>query len=175
MIKDLKLVHWSHPVLRMKCNKIAKFDLVNDIVERMFEIVEEENGAGLAAPQIGIPWQLFVVNLNKPLVFVNPCVKIDNRKVLTWKEGCLSLPGVILDIQRSRDVCVEALDINGKPFKAKYAGLHSCCVQHEFDHLNGKLIADPGVGILSEEESETLKKWENHDDLEPPSDAIHHH
>lgn len=179
MLDELKLITYGHPVLRKNALPIKKFTpLIADVASKMFEIMSSKKGLGLAAPQVGLPWQIFILNINKPLVFINPVLSWDrNPRFRIDNEGCLSLPGIYLDISRPHEVYVEAFDVDGKPFKAKYAGMHARCIQHEYDHLNGMLIIDRDViktaplvmqlpsTHISEEDRELMQKWENHDVL----------
>ena len=176
MIDQLKIRHHGHPALRMKCHLIRNFTpLLSDISNKMFDLMKGI-GIGLAAPQIGIPWQMFVVDLGKPKVFINPVIKPDLTRIAIHNEGCLSLPGFKLDIPRPRDIYIEYVDLLGKPHKAKYAGMYSRCIQHEYDHLKGKLITDFGNLQFpqyepTEEEIKQLIFWDKHNDLEPHCNA----
>jgi peptide deformylase len=166
------MVRYGHPALRKRCHEIKKFTpLLKDIIQKMFVLMEESHGIGLAAPQIGLPWRLFVTKIDVPKVFINPILSTGG-KTTVMNEGCLSLPGIHLDISRRNTVYITAKDENGIEFKDKYTGLEACCVQHENDHLNGILIIDYFNSPIiypasnpSEEELQLLTQWENNDAL----------
>lgn len=178
MIEKLKLCRYEHPVLRRPTLPIKKFTpLLGEIADKMFEIMGTHKGCGLAAPQVGLSWQMFVMDLGKPMVFINPEVT-SSGPLRSCNEGCLSLPGIDLTILRPRDAYIEWQDLNGKTFKAKYAGMYARCIQHEYDHLNATLIidhCDPLVvarhiaympsGVPSEEDLQLMYEWEKHDAL----------
>jgi peptide deformylase len=143
MLDNLNLVYYPHPCLRRISKTIKKFDLVEFVSNKMFEIMNSKMGLGLAANQIGLPWQMFVININsKPMTFVNPVITFNDTRTSKMQEGCLSVPNVYLEIERYNNVYVEAQDVYGKPFKASYSGIYSRCIQHEVDHLNGKMFFD---------------------------------
>jgi peptide deformylase len=150
MLDNLNLVYYPHPCLRRVSKTIKKFDLVQTVADRMFEIMKEKSGLGLAANQIGLPWRMFVMNINnKSMVFVNPMLTFDNKRIVSMKEGCLSVPNIYLTIERPQSVYVEAVDVTGKPFKASYSGTYSRCIQHEVDHLNGKMFFDKSISLVN--------------------------
>jgi peptide deformylase len=117
----------------------------------MIELMHDYKGAGLAATQVAIPWRMFVTCVNdKELVFINPEVHFGrnkrdtNPRIVFDNEACLSFPGLQIDekIPRARDVYVEALDIDGKPFTISGPGMLARVIQHENDHLNGVIFLD---------------------------------
>lgn len=183
-IDDLKICYYGHPALRRDSLPIRKFTpLLGEIANKMFAIMRENKGVGLAAPQVGIPWQMFVVDLGKPMVFINPQLTCSGPWI-THEEGCLSLPGIYIDVARPRDVYIHAQRLDGKEFKIKYAGMYSRCCQHEYDHLVGTLILDKcnpllwcekvmGLpsGVPTEQELQQYHEWEKHDAVELPIDA----
>jgi peptide deformylase len=117
--------------------------LVDDMAETMYEAP----GVGLAAPQIGVSLALFVVDCAEAdtpsdfRVFANPVI-LETRQTVSWTEGCLSFPNAQEDIERSKWVKVKAQDRNGNWFELETEGLLAIAVQHEFDHLQGKLMID---------------------------------
>lgn len=143
-------------VLREKCEKVTVFDdALKMLVDAMFETVEEADGIGLAGPQVSVPQRLFVVDIpqeNIKQVFINPEIVETSVETGPYDEGCLSLPGVYHEVIRPLAVTVYAQDLRGKNFKVDAKGLYARVIQHEFDHLNGKLFIDH----LSEEESAKL-------------------
>lgn len=128
-------------------HKVSKkiSDLVNDLLETMYA----KNGVGLAAPQIGVNYRVFVLDVSTdkeplhPMVFINPKI-IKKSGAIVSNEGCLSFPEAYTDVRRYKNITVKALDINGKPFVLEANGgtLLTRCIQHEFDHLNGVLFID---------------------------------
>lgn len=151
-IADLDVVPYPHPAIRWVAKPVPQVtSLVRDVSHRMIELMHEYKGLGLAATQVGVPWRIFVINVNdKDIVFINPEVHLGrnkrdmNPKIVAEFEACLSLPGVQLEIPipRSKDVYVSALDIDGKPFTVAGPGLLARVVQHENDHLNAILFTD---------------------------------
>ncbi|PJE57652.1 MAG: peptide deformylase [Candidatus Portnoybacteria bacterium CG10_big_fil_rev_8_21_14_0_10_38_18] len=135
----------NNPILRQKSQPIAEIDesilnLIKDMIETMFKL----DGVGLAACQVGKNIQLFVVNpkLSKKYIFINPEIIKISKKTEAMEEGCLSLPNVFIKIKRARSLKIKAIDENGKQFKLKAKDMLARVIQHEIDHLNGKLIVD---------------------------------
>ena len=128
-------------------HKVSKkiTDLVNDLLETMYA----KNGVGLAAPQIGVNYRVFVLDVStneeplNPMVFINPKI-IKKSGAIISNEGCLSFPEAYTDVRRYKDITVKALDAHGRPFilEANGGTLLTRCIQHEFDHLNGILFID---------------------------------
>lgn len=129
---------------------VAKpFEEVNDeikqLVSDMFETMKDENGIGLAATQVNRHVQVVVMDVsedqNEPRVFINP--EIIRRDCSTIsEEGCLSVPGNYAKVERAESITVKALDQNGESFELDAEGLLAICIQHELDHLKGKLFID---------------------------------
>ena len=119
---------------------------VNKIIEDMFETMYAADGIGLAATQVNIHERIVVIDVselrNQPQVFINPEVEVLTDKQLDYEEGCLSVPGFREAVLRPEQVRVKALDRDGKPFGIETSGLLAVCIQHELDHLNGKLFVD---------------------------------
>ena len=115
---------------------------LKDIVERMFRVMGEANGLGLAANQIGVPKQVFVYDVGEgPQAILNPkIVRRRGREVNT--EGCLSVPGLQGDVRRATNVTIEGLDLEGNKVQVKAEGLLARVFQHEADHLSGSLFID---------------------------------
>ena len=118
--------------------------LMDDMLETMYDA----KGIGLAAIQIGVPKRIIVMDLSKengkkePRYFVNPIIKNKNKKLVTYEEGCLSVPGQFAEIDRPSECEVEYLDYNGNKKILKTDGLFATCIQHEIDHLEGILFID---------------------------------
>ncbi len=145
-----KVVIYGEDVLRQKTKEVHKVSkkvkaLVKDLVDTMYE----QNGVGLAAPQIGVSQRVFVIDVSDPneipdpIVFINPKI-IKKSGATNSYEGCLSFPNAFANVRRYSDVTVKALDNNGKPFvlEAKDGTLLARAIQHEFDHLEGILFVD---------------------------------
>jgi peptide deformylase len=112
----------------------------------MFETMYAAPGIGLAATQVNIHKQLIVIdisdNKDAPLVFINPRIEIIDQTLEDYDEGCLSVPGFYETVSRPRKVRISALDRTGEPLVMETDGLLATCIQHELDHLNGKLFVD---------------------------------
>ena len=144
-------------VLEQKCQPVTKFDSgLRVLVNAMFETLDEADGVGLAAPQIGVSSRLFVINIRnvEKRAFVNPQIIETSIETTSAEEGCLSIPGVWHDVERPSKVTVQAQDIEGKSFVVKAEGLLARAIQHENDHLNGMLF----INRLSEVEKEKVVK-----------------
>lgn len=115
------------------------------LLDDMFQTMYEEPGIGLAASQVDVHQRFMVIDVsedkNRPLVFINPEITARSGEQV-YQEGCLSVPGIFADVTRSNEITVKALDRNGQPFELTTDGLLSVCVQHEMDHLVGKLFVD---------------------------------
>lgn len=147
-IGPLGLVEFPHPALRRPAKPLLRLDdAVREAVERMFEIMYEAEGIGLAANQVALPYRMFVVNCTgrqgqgEEHVFINPVLSRP-RGTAVQEEGCLSLPGVRMDVRRPERIVVEAWSLAGEPIKLDLDGLFARVVQHEFDHLEGRLFTD---------------------------------
>jgi peptide deformylase len=147
------ILHYPDPRLRVPTKPIdevtpAVVALIDDMAETMYAAP----GVGLAAPQIGEPVRLFLVDIageDEPSdlrVFINPEI-LERRGTQTWEEGCLSFPGVSEDIERAEYVRVRARGRDGGVFELEATGLLAVAIQHEFDHLEGTLLVDR-VGLL---------------------------
>lgn len=132
--------------LRKVAQPIEKVDdSIRNVIDDMFETMYDEQGVGLAATQVDVHQRLFVTDCsedqNQPLVFINPeIVEADGH--FKNDEGCLSFPGVYAKVERAETITVKALDKNGEAFSMDAEGLLAICIQHEMDHLDGKLFVD---------------------------------
>ena len=147
-IGRLELVEYPHPALLRRTKPIVRIDgAVCDAVTRMFDIMYEAQGIGLAANQVALPYRMFVVNTagrrgdGEEFVFINPTLSRP-RGTAVQEEGCLSLPGVRMDVRRPERVVVDAWSLAGAPIHMDLDGLLARVVQHEFDHLEGRLFTD---------------------------------
>lgn len=139
---DLKT--YPNPCLRVKTKKVEFFDQdLKDLSLAMSEVMYESGGIGLAAPQIGVGLSVFVMDIGEGLsCFVNPEILESSSKKTRLEEGCLSIPGITVSVARPDKIKVRAYDENGKVFLGDYEGLAAKAVQHEMDHLRGKIIID---------------------------------
>jgi len=143
----LKILEFPDPRLRTIAQPVAKVDNeIRELVDDMFETMYDAPGIGLAATQVDVHQRIVVMDLSEdnsePLVFINPEFTVLTEETDVYQEGCLSVPGFYEDVQRPQRVKVTALDRNGEPFELIAEGLLAICVQHECDHLNGKLFVD---------------------------------
>lgn len=141
-----KEIH-QHPddVLRGKAKKVSRIDAsIKKLIDDMIDTMHEARGVGLAAPQIGVPLRVIVLQASdeeEPIVLINPeIVKLENESEVT--EGCLSVPGLAGDIMRAQKVVAKGIDREGHRVKIKAEGLMAQAIQHELDHLNGTLYID---------------------------------
>ena len=115
------------------------------LIDDMFETMYEAPGIGLAASQVDVHRRFMVIDISEdrsqPRVFVNPRISARAGEQV-YQEGCLSVPGIFADVTRSNEITVAALDRHGAPFELRVDGLLAVCVQHEMDHLEGKLFVD---------------------------------
>ena len=123
----------------------AERELMKDMLETLYAT---PNGIGLAAIQIGVPKRIIVLdtpqeeNKKNPMYFVNPIIKNQSSNLSTYEEGCLSVPNIFVEVDRPSACEVEYLDYNGEKKILKVEGLLATCIQHECDHLDGKLMLD---------------------------------
>ena len=136
-------------VLRQPTKRVAKIDQeLRQLVREMLQTMYSADGIGLAAPQVAVQKQLIVIDCepdnpaNPPLVLINPTIKQLSPEVCVDQEGCLSIPGVYMDVKRPQVVEVAYKDEYGHPQSLKATELLSRCIQHEIDHLNGVLFID---------------------------------
>lgn len=141
----LDIVTLGDDILRQECTDVKVFDsALAMLVDAMFDTLSEADGVGLAGPQVGVAERIFVVKIPKeePLAFINPTIIETSVEEGPYEEGCLSLPGVYHEVIRPLRVTVQAQNVKGKPFTMKADGLLARVIQHENDHLHGKLYID---------------------------------
>tara|TARA_Y100000768_G_scaffold383773_1_gene366520 strand:- start:2216 stop:2740 length:525 start_codon:yes stop_codon:yes gene_type:complete len=140
-VPDEILKKTSEPIEKVGINEK---NLINDLFETMYG----SNGIGLAAVQIGILKRVLVVDVSskeekkKPICFINPTILKLSEEMSVYEEGCLSIPDTFIEIQRPKVCKIRFIDINGKINIKEFDGLLSTCIQHEINHLDGKLIID---------------------------------
>jgi peptide deformylase len=141
-----QVVKFGDPVLKSKASPVTEFDseLAAD-AERMIGLMRDAIGVGLAATQLGTLRRLLVFQVGseaEPTVLVNPEIEWRSDELVTAEEGCLSLPGVVVDVERPLHVRARAVDLRGEPFSIEASGLEARVIQHEVDHLDGVLMLD---------------------------------
>ena len=146
---DLRIIHYPHPTLRHVSKPLKRVDAeLKQMVARMFELMYEHEGVGLAANQVDLPYRVFVCNpegdpKNKEaeFVFINPVIKKGSGQH-EKEEGCLSIPGVYAPVVRKEKITVQAYNLAGEEISGELDGLFARIVQHETDHLDGRLFID---------------------------------
>ncbi|MDO6459987.1 peptide deformylase [Granulosicoccaceae sp. 1_MG-2023] len=143
-IRDILV--FPHPNLRKKAAPVETFDeALRTLVADMFETMYDAPGIGLAATQIDVHQRVIVIDVSEdksePMVFINPEL-LEQDGMNTHEEGCLSVPGFYETVERPEKIRVKAFDEHGKEFELETDGLLATCVQHEIDHLNGKVFVD---------------------------------
>jgi len=135
---------------------------INTLIDDMFETMYDAPGIGLAATQVDKHIQLIVMDISEekdsPLIFINPEITILEGDPETMQEGCLSVPGFYEDVSRIEHVLIKALGRNGEAFELEASGLLAVCIQHEMDHLNGKLFVDYLSGLKRNRIKKKLEK-----------------
>jgi peptide deformylase len=145
----LEIHHLGDRVLRQPTKRIAKVDAeTRQMIRQMLQTMYSEDGIGLAAPQVAINKQLIVVDIEPdnaarpPLILINPVLKSLSQDIAVEQEGCLSIPGVYLDVKRPSTIEVSFKDEQGRLQTLATDGLLARAIQHEIDHLNGVLFVD---------------------------------
>jgi peptide deformylase len=150
----LPIYYYGHPVLRKHCAPIEEItDDIRTLAQNMIDTMDQSDGIGLAAPQVGYPVRMFVCRnyifgedkswtLSAPKVYINPKLSSPSDRLLTDVEGCLSFPKLRLEIDRPDFIVVEAMDIHGQLFREEVEGYNARVRMHENDHINGVLFID---------------------------------
>jgi peptide deformylase len=145
-----EVLQFPDPRLKRVSEPIGEItDAIRELARDMCEVMYDEPGIGLAAPQVGVAIRMFVIDTEwnedggsrNPTVMINPEFLRREGK-LTWEEGCLSVPDYTAEVERSSHVTIRALDLEGKQIIEEAEGLRAVCLQHEFDHLDGVLFID---------------------------------
>ena len=147
-IRDI-LIH-PDPRLKAVAEPVAEFgEPLRRLVDDMLETMYDAPGSGLAATQIGVMKRLFVMDCAKreetppaPMVFVNPEIVTRSEETKVWEEGCLSIPEIYAEVERPAEVTMRWSDLDGAEHEQHFDGFAAVCVQHELDHLNGRLYID---------------------------------
>ncbi len=143
----LPILEFPDPRLRKLASPVTDFDdRLHRLVDNMFETMYQSGGIGLAATQVNVHKRLLVLDVseekNSPHVFINPEFKVIEEELQDYQEGCLSVPGFFEEVSRPRAIRVSARGRKGERFELEARGLLAVCIQHEIDHLDGKLFVD---------------------------------
>jgi peptide deformylase len=163
-VSQLRITTYPADILRRKAQAIDPSENVREVAQFMLKLMAKAEGIGLAAPQVGLPWRLFVVNIPAPSpddtdfdpqayeglpistpgpkVYINPTLSDAGGDLESYEEGCLSLPDIQGTVYRPSIITITAMDEHGKTFTERAGGLLARCWQHENDHLDGILIID---------------------------------
>ena len=143
----LEILEFPDPRLRTVAKPVTSVsDQTRALIDDMFETMYDAPGIGLAATQVNVHERILVIDVSEdnsqPLVFINPEVEVLEAELGEYDEGCLSVPGFYETVRRPQRVSVSAMDRDGQPFTRELDGLLAICLQHEIDHLDGKLFVD---------------------------------
>lgn len=143
----LDILEYPHPRLRIKAEPVTVFDeSISQLIDDMFETMAEAQGIGLAASQVDVHQRVIVMDISderdEPRIYINPEIEVLEPGTLPYDEGCLSVPGFYETVERPANVIIRALDRDGNAFEEEAVGLLAVCIQHEIDHLEGKLMVD---------------------------------
>lgn len=160
----LQILHYPDERLHLKAKEVTEFDeKLKTLVANMSETMRDHNGIGLAATQVNVQKRLFIMDLAKEgepsqlTVFINPKITQKHGEV-KCDEGCLSVPGIFEAITRAEQITVEYQDLGGKKHKMDCEGIKAICIQHEADHLDGKVFVDYLSGLKQNYIKKKMKK-----------------
>lgn len=164
----MRIVHYPHPALRHPAASVTNIDKrLRRQVGEMFELMYDAKGLGLAAPQVAMPVQLLVMNVegdpsrkDAERVYVNPVIT-KRQGTLDGDEGCLSFPGLYAKVKRAKRITVQAYDLEGKLVTVEAADLEARAWQHEIDHLNGVLFIDKFATLAKLTRGKDIRAFEN--------------
>lgn len=157
----LPLVPSDNPTLRTKAAAVSNSARVADLAGDLLETMVAEGGVGLAAPQVGKSVRLFVVGAGEePRVMVNPEITKRSKEEIWWEEGCLSLPRLLGEVRRPKEIKVRYQDLAGKKHDLAAEGLLARAIQHEVDHLDGVLFPDR-MDDLKKLRTITEEEWQS--------------
>ena len=170
---NLEIYKLGDEVLRKNSQRISKVDTsIRNLAKDMLQSMYSAKGIGLAAPQIGVHKELLVIDINyedsaaEPLILINPEITAFGSTLNSYEEGCLSIPGVYLNVIRPSTIKLKFRDEMGRPRKMKAEGLLARCIQHEMDHLNGVLFVDR-VSSIEDLNKELSREGFNKKDVLP--------
>jgi len=143
----MTILEFPDPRLRKVAEPVEQVtDELREILDNMVETMYDAEGIGLAATQVNVHKRMLVIDIsedrNDPMIFINPEITVLDPELLGHEEGCLSVPGYYEEVNRPRRVKINAIDRDGQPFEMEAEGILAVCIQHELDHLNGKLFVD---------------------------------
>jgi len=143
----MTILEFPDPRLRKKAAPVETVDdTIRETLDNMIETMYDAEGIGLAATQVNVHKRILVIDISEdrssPQEFINPEIIILDPEPLGHEEGCLSVPGYYELVSRPKKVQINALDRNGEPFELEAEGILAVCIQHEVDHLDGKLFVD---------------------------------
>ncbi|MDM9558847.1 MULTISPECIES: peptide deformylase [Bordetella] len=161
----LPILHYPDPRLHKKAAPVAVVDdRIRQLVRDMADTMYEAPGVGLAATQVDVHERVVVIDVseggNELRVLINPEITWKSDERQTYEEGCLSVPGIYDEVERAARIRYKALDIDGKPYEAEADGLLAVCVQHELDHLDGKVFVEYLSNLKQSRIKTKLKKAE---------------
>lgn len=145
-----EVVQFPDPRLKLVSRPIVEItDEIRTLAADMIEVMYDEPGIGLAAPQVGVSVRMFVIDTEwsdetvgrRPMVVINPEIS-EREGRITWDEGCLSVPDYNAVVERDAKILLRGIDLDGKPIEERAEGLRAVCIQHEVDHLDGILFID---------------------------------
>ena len=144
-MENLEIKKFNDPILRKRCQMVEKIDEeTKELARKMAEAMMGKDGIGLAAPQVGVDKRIIVVNTNPEkgeiLVLINPEIIEKSAQKEKGEEGCLSFPGIFLEIKRSKEARIKGLDLKGEKIEFTAKGILARVFQHEIDHTNGILF-----------------------------------
>ena len=173
----LEVVKYGNPILRKKCSMVTDFSKLSDFIDNMFDTMYEEEGIGLAANQVGVGMNLFVIDISHtdenefPRIFVNgEIISSDGESI--FSEGCLSIPQVALEVKRPENIVFKYQDIREKWHEEEFDGLLARAIQHEIDHLNGVLIIDLVSEMQRVRVNQEIKKIKKHSEAKLKQQSI---
>ena len=159
----MEVVHYGDPILRKKCKPVEDYEKLSGLIDDMFDTMYEENGIGLAANQVGVDLNLFIIDISdieeegeSIHVFINGEI-IEGSGESWFEEGCLSIPDVRLDVKRPETITFKYQDESGHEHTKEISGLLARAIQHEVDHLNGVFIVDRVTSTTKMTVDKTLK------------------
>jgi len=141
----MKILTYGNELLNKKAQKIDEINQeIVDLANNMMEVLDRDNGIGVAGPQIGLNKRIFVTHIknDEPRVFINPSILETSIKTAKFEEGCLSIPGVYSNVSRPESIKIQAWNEKGRPFTLETGGLLARVILHEYDHLEGILFLD---------------------------------
>jgi peptide deformylase len=158
----LQILHYPDPRLRQKARPVKEIDKkIHKLVEDMFETMYDAPGIGLAATQVNVHQRVIVIdiseNKNQRVTLINPEI-LEKRGEEESDEGCLSVPGFFEKVKRAEQIRYRTLDLQGNAYEAEADGLLAVCIQHEIDHLDGKLFVDYLSGLKRNRIRKRLEK-----------------